>query len=138
MFDFVTRPRNWVGTHPVTDDVHFKGGDARAVIGDEFVETIGGAGQPVFDVRWRVSDLMVDRLWTIETVELGDPGVSCRIQYEFRPEGTGTMFVRSMTVNYLDTDGASTPYHVPPEGAADPEVHDQYINAVKQRLESSQ
>lgn len=137
VFDFVTRPRNWVGTHPVTGDVRFSRGDACATIGDEFVETIGGAGQPEFDVRWRVASHEVDRLWVIETDALGDPDVSCRIRYEFAPDGTGTMFVRHMTIEYPTTASAGRSYHVPAEGAADPDVHDRYIESVKRQLESN-
>ncbi|MCV7287853.1 SRPBCC family protein [Mycolicibacterium wolinskyi] len=136
VFDFVTRPRNWVGTHPVTEDVRFSGGDARATTGDEFVETIGGGGQPGFDVRWRVTVHEIDRLWVIETDALGDPDVSCRIQYEFEPDGTGTMFRRHMTISYPAAESTGRAYRVPPKGASDPDVHDRYIETVKRRLES--
>ncbi|WP_413232448.1 hypothetical protein [Mycolicibacterium sp. 120266] len=136
MFDFVTRPRNWVGTHPVTDDVRFSGDDARATNGDEFVETIGG-GQPGFDVRWRVSTCEVDRRWVIETDALGDSDVSCRIQYEFEPAGTGTLFRRHMRISYPPAENTDRTYRVPPDGAANADVHDRYIESVKQRLESS-
>lgn len=134
VFDFVTRPLNWIGTHPVTDDVQFSRGDAHAVTGHEFIETIGA--QLSFDVRWRVTTHEVDRLWVIETDALGDPDVSCRIQYEFEPDGTGTMFRRHMTISYPAVATTGRTYHVPPEGAADPDVHDRYIGAVKRRLES--
>lgn len=137
VYAFVTQPHNWVGTHPVTSDVRVENDCDFSEVGAVFTETISGDGTPHFDVTWRVSAAEWGRRWIIDTDELGDSGVSCRIRYEFEPSGRGTAFSRHMTVHYLSRQPAAGAYRVPPEGAASPDVHDRYIEAVKRRLESA-
>lgn len=137
IYDFVTRPDNWVGTHPVTRWV--KGETAEpAGVGTTWREGIQRDGDDrLWDVTWLSSVAVPGHIWVIETDELGLPGVRCRIVYTLTPEGRGTRFRRDMTVLIGDEVGLPAELRAAFEATGDDSgVHDDYLSNVKAALES--
>lgn len=133
VYGFVTKPDNWVGTHPVTAGVR---GDTQgsAAAGAQWIEVIQpGPGAPAFEVEWWATIAVPGRLWVIETERLAFPGLRCRIVYTFVAEGGGTRFHRDMA----SLVGDQAPLDPAMEAAlASPAVHDAYLAAIKTKLES--
>jgi hypothetical protein len=132
-YGFVTQPRNWVGTHPVTAAV--KGApEGSAGPGEHWVETIQGPGMPAFDVEWGVIAAELPSFWEIRCAKLGPIGAEVTITYRFTAEGNGKLFHRRM-VSRFASDAAPPPEIR--EALRNSAVHDLYLEAVKQRLEAA-
>jgi uncharacterized protein YndB with AHSA1/START domain len=130
-YDFVTRPDNWVGTHPVTAAV--KGApDGRAGAGQRWVETIKGPGMPAFDAEWSVVRAEPPALWEIRCEKLGPVGAEVTITYTFTPEAGGVRFDRLMVSRF---GGGIEPPDEVRAALRDSAVHELYLRAVKTRIE---
>jgi hypothetical protein len=119
VYEFVTTPDNWVGTHPVTAKVTGEGTDRSASQGDTWTELIShsDAAQNI-EAQWTVVEAIPHQRWVITCASLGVPGGHCEIVYTFDEADGGTEFTRVMTV------------HNPPNDA-----HGTYLEKVKNALE---
>ncbi|MFF7475729.1 SRPBCC family protein [Streptomyces sp. NPDC008092] len=117
-YDLVTTPDNWVGTHPVTAEVHGENTDHSAVQGARWTEIIASQGTAPFKAEWTVTEAIPGARWVIVCPNLRDPGVHCQIVYSFDEVDGGTEFTREMTVRSPEND-----------------THGTYLENVKRALE---
>lgn len=92
IFDFVTVPDNWVGTHPATKDVK---GDTNfsAETGHRWIEMI----EPVWrddgetiGTEWEVLAYERPSLWTIRAVNVMNTAATVSITYNLTENNDGT------------------------------------------------
>jgi len=132
VYAFVTTPANWVGAHPVTEQVRGERTGEPAGVGRTWTEVIRpGTGDP-FDTEWTVAKAEPGRSWVIATDRLGTGDVRCEITYTFAPDGDGTDFRREMTVTFPDGEA----FAEFGRGMRDSSVHDTYLARVKAALEA--
>jgi hypothetical protein len=105
VYEFVTTPANWVGTHPVTAGVEGATGTPAAA-GARWVEVIRPPG---------------DRA-----------GVRCQIVYTFADHPQGTYFRRDMSVLVDDAADVEEPLF---GNLSDGSAHEGYLRAVKAAVE---
>jgi hypothetical protein len=130
VYEFVTTPANWVGTHPVTEGV--KGDTGRSAgVGDHWTEVIRTPDAGSFDAEWTATKADPGKAWKIETDQLRLPGVRCEITYTFLSDGGSTDFRRDMVAIFPDEPA----YLEFAERAEDPSIHDDYLAKVKAALE---
>jgi hypothetical protein len=128
---FVTTPANWVGTHPVTEQVRGEATGEPAGVGRTWIEVIRPGAQDPFDTEWTVTKAEPGSSWVIATNRLGTDDVRCEITYTFTPDGDGTDFRREMTLTFPDGDAfAEFGRHT-----KDSSIHDAYLAKVKAALE---
>ena len=127
VFEFVTTPAHWVGTHPVTETVRGQVGRS-AEIGTRWTEVIKDA--PPFEIDWLTTLWVPGHTWVIETDALRDKGTRCQIVYTFVEVDGATLFRRDMSVFTEEPTGSDVLAMT-----ARPEVHDAYLAAVKAALE---
>jgi hypothetical protein len=135
VYEFVSTPVNWVGTHPVTAAVTAAGaGVCRQSAGEgtrwtELIHDPDGA-EP-FAVEWVVVVAEPGRRWVIATDRLRVPGLHCRITYTFTAAGGGCDFRRDMT-SALPDEATARLYG---DALRDPASHDACLANVKTALE---
>jgi hypothetical protein len=130
VYTFVTTPANWVGTHPVTEQVKGEGTGEPAGVGQKWTEVIRHGAKDPFDAEWSVTKAEPGHSWVIAAdLEAGD--VRCEITYLFTPNRDGTDFRREMTVTFPDGDQ----FVEIGRGAKDSSNHDAYLANVKAALE---
>jgi hypothetical protein len=132
VYEFVTTPANWVGTHPVTAAVE-GATEVSAAAGTRWVELIRPPGDATgFRTEWLATLAASGHTWVIETDRLHTAGVRCQIVYTFTDRPQGTYFRRDMSVlvdDAADVDDAL--FHNLSDGSA----HDGYLRTVKAVLE---
>ncbi|GAA3706981.1 SRPBCC family protein [Streptomyces tremellae] len=117
-YEFVTKPDNWVGTHPVTVEVGGDGTGQPAGQGVSWTEMISAHGKEPYRVEWTVTEAVPGARWVIVCPNLRGPGEYCQIVYTFDESDGGTEFTRVMTIHSPVND-----------------VHGQYLENVKKALE---
>jgi hypothetical protein len=148
LYDFVTTPDNWVGTHPATRDVKGDTGISEE-LGAHWIEVIEGLGARQFEAEWWVINAEPPRVWEIQTDDFGGLPATVSITYTLT-EGpaaasgvagstsssntnTGvTHFQRDMVTSFPDDYQVSD---VLREALTSSQVHDRYLQAVKERIE---
>ncbi|MFI9388048.1 SRPBCC domain-containing protein [Kutzneria sp. NPDC052558] len=129
VYETVTSPENWLGTHPVT--VGVLNAPARpAVSGEHWTEVIRTPAGQTADLAWTVDRAEPPRRWEISTDRLLADHVRCVITYTFAEQPGATLFTRRMAVTY--PDGALDDQSAARFG--NPAVHDQYLANVKKLL----
>ena len=133
VYDFVTTPANWVGTHPVTAEV--KGDtDHSAGVGDRWVELIQPPGEPVgHETEWMATTAVPGHTWVIETSRLTFAGVRCQIVYTFVGHDGGTYFRRDMSVMVDDNAEVDDEFL---RNVSDDTSQAGYLHKVKELLEN--
>lgn len=131
IFDFVTVPDNWVGTHPVTKAVKGETGIS-AGLGKRWIEVIEGGGI-TFDAEWEVIACERPSLWRISASNFNNTSFRVIITYTFNKVDGGTLFRREMAVEFEDNPEL---YPMAESLKKSSEAHDQYLLKVKQCLES--
>ncbi|CAI7604964.1 unnamed protein product [Penicillium crustosum] len=125
VYDFVTTVSNWIGIHPACKGIEGDDGlDKEATVGLRFTETIDVRGW-VFQCHWEVRKMVKDQYFEFIYNTI--------ITYIFDPIGDNkTRFIRTM-INCTNADAT------PEQKAdfADTDMHTDYLNAVKARLEKS-
>jgi hypothetical protein len=147
LYDFVTTPNNWVGTHPATRDVKGDTGVSEG-LGAHWIEVIEGPGGRQFEAEWWVINADPPRTWEIQTDDFGGLPATVRITYLFtesHPAISGgqssndsirtTHFQRAMVTSFPDDYKISD---VLKEALKSSQIHDSYLQAVKERIESNQ
>jgi hypothetical protein len=132
VYEFVTTPANWVGTHPVTAAVE---GETRApaVAGARWVELIRPPDdKPGFRTEWLATLAAPGHTWVIETDRLRTAGVRCQIVYTFTDHPQGTYFRRDMAVLVDDDADVEESLFA---NLSDGSAHESYLHAVKAALE---
>jgi hypothetical protein len=132
VYEFVTTPANWVGTHPVTAAVE-GATQTPAVAGARWVELIRPPGDAAgFRTEWLATLAAPGHTWVIETDRLQTPGVRCQIAYTFSDHPQGTYFRRDMAVLVDDNADVDESLFV---ALSDGSAHESYLRAVKAALE---
>jgi hypothetical protein len=132
VYEFVTTPANWVGTHPVTAAVE-GATEAPAVAGSRWVEVIRPPGDTTgFRTEWLATLAAAGHTWVIETDRLLLAGVRCQIVYTFADHPQGTYFRRDMSVLVDDTADVDESWFA---NLSDGSAHEGYLKAVKAALE---
>ncbi|KAF7526572.1 hypothetical protein PCG10_003963 [Penicillium crustosum] len=135
VYDFVTTVSNWIGIHPACKGIEGDDGlDKEATVGLRFTETIDVRGW-VFQCHWEVRKMVKDQYFefSLPTDFILPPVYNTIITYIFDPIGDNkTRFIRTM-INCTNADAT------PEQKAdfADTDMHTDYLNAVKARLEKS-
>jgi|GEM_PF-4838142 len=130
IFDFVTVPDNWVGTHPVTKAVKGETGIS-AGVGKRWTEVIEGGGI-TFDAEWEVIACARPSLWTISSPNFNSMPIRVIITYTFNEVEGGTLFRREMSIEFEDDPDL---YPTAELFKKSSEGHDQYLLKAKQCLE---
>ncbi|MET7991751.1 hypothetical protein ABZU76_12650 [Amycolatopsis sp. NPDC005232] len=140
VYDYVTKPENWVGTHPVTVAVR-DAPEGSAVAGTRWIEVIGAPGtldEGGYDTEWLATTSVPGHTWVIETDRLRFDGVRCQIVYTLMAEGSWTYFRRDMTVLVAagaDLDPVLEKKFMEDSAHPGDSVHAGYLAAVKAALE---
>ncbi|WP_328609491.1 hypothetical protein OG943_10295 [Amycolatopsis sp. NBC_00345] len=132
VYEFVTTPANWVGTHPVTAAVE-GATQAPAAAGARWIEVIRPPDDPTgFRTEWLATLAAPGHTWVIETDRLLTAGVRCQIAYTFTDHPQGTYFRRDMSVLVDDTADVEESMLA---NLSDGSAHEGYLEAVKAVLE---
>jgi hypothetical protein len=151
LYDFVTTPDNWVGTHPATRDVKGDTGISEG-LGAHWIEVIEGPGGRQFEAEWWVINAEPPRVWEIQTDDFDGMPATVSITYTLTegPAATGggassgggggsgstnsviTHFKRDMVTSFPDDYQVSD---VLREALTSGKIHDRYLQAVKERIE---
>jgi hypothetical protein len=132
VYEFVTTPANWVGTHPVTAAVE-GATQTPATAGARWVELIRPPGDTAgLRTQWLATLAAAGHTWVIETDRLQTAGVRCQIVYTFTDHPQGTYFRRDMSVLVDDAADVDESLFT---NLADGSAHDGYLRAVKAALE---
>jgi hypothetical protein len=131
VYEFVTTPANWVGTHPVTAAV--KGDtDTSAGVGRHWIEVIQADGGEPFETEWTVVQAEPGKTWVIASDQLQVPSMRCEITYTFTQQGDATDFRREMVTSFPDDGAVTAELYARLE---DPARHADYLAKVKAALE---
>jgi hypothetical protein len=131
VYEFVTTPANWVGTHPVTAAVE-GATQAPAVAGAQWAEVIRPPGDTTgFRTEWLATLSAAGHTWVIETDRLQTAGVRCQIVYTFADHPQGTYFRRDMSVLVDDAADVDESLFT---NLSDGSAHEGYLGAVKAAL----
>lgn len=131
VYAFVTDPANWIGTHPVTVRVEAAHPGPQRT-GDSWTEIIRAPGW-TYPARWSVIEYDPPNRWLIRAERFGGTSATVTIAYTFAAAASGTHFRREMRT--LLPGGLLGVVLAPLFKATG--IHDRYVEAVKQRLESS-
>jgi hypothetical protein len=152
LYDFVTTPDNWVGTHPATRDVKGDTGISEG-LGAHWIEVIEGPGGRQFEAEWWVINAEPPGVWEIQTDDFGGLPATVSVTYTLT-EGPAaanggasstsssssntdngiTHFRRDMVTSFPDDYEVSD---VLREALTSSLVHDRYLQAVKERIETN-
>ncbi len=100
MYDFVTTPRNWEGTHPVTAYVSGTQADRPTQLGRTFHEHIVGPygpDGPAVEAIWEVTRVHRGEAWTIESRYFDGRHIDVTIEYRIEPHTGFCTLTRTMT-----------------------------------------
>jgi len=132
VYEFVTTPANWVGTHPVTAAVE-GATETPAAAGARWAELIRPPGEATgFRTEWLATLAAPGHTWVIETDRLRVAGVRCQIVYTFADHPQGTYFRRDMSVLVGDDADVDEALFA---NLSDGSAHEGYLRAVKAALE---
>jgi hypothetical protein len=138
LYEFVTTPDNWVGTHPATKAVRGETTNS-AGLGMHWVEVIEAPSGRQFEAEWRVVRADPPRLWEIQADNFGGIPAIVTITYVIgRGHGgqagaTGsTHFQRDMVTSLPDDFPVSDVLRA---ALTSRESHDLYLKAIKERIE---
>ena len=144
LYDFVTTPKNWVGTHPATKAVR---GDAESPksLGDRWFELVEPPGGRRFEAEWTVVKADPPRQWEIQAKQLGDLPIDCTIIYNIensnRDESDADSANNYSTSHFERLMVFSLPDEFPvsddmKKSLTSTEGHEMYLRAIKDRIES--
>jgi len=140
LYEFVTTPMNWVGTHPATKAVRGETASPSNV-GDHWFEVVSPLGGHQFEAEWRVTKADSPRLWQIESNDIGGLPAIVTITYRIDETslqsstgGTGSHFEREMVFSLPDDFPVSEGLRA---ALTSREGHDTYLVAVKKRIEGT-
>ena len=134
VYDFVTTPDNWVGTHPVTKAVRGETGSPRG-LGAHWIELIEGPSGRRFEAEWRVTEARAPALWKIQADNFG--GIPATVTITYNIEGSSdaagrTHFGRDMVTSIPDDFPVSDSLKA---ALTSRESHDAYLGAIKEWIE---
>jgi len=133
VYNFITTVANWTGIHPATKDILGPSGiNSTAVPGLKFVEVVEARGLN-FNCEWEVRKVVKNEFF--EIIFPADfthgPLNEIVITYNLTAAGdNATKFVRTM-VNFCKPDAKEEETR----DLEEPGMHDNYLKAVKARLE---
>jgi len=139
LYEFVTTPNNWVGTHPSTRAVRGETGSPKG-LGERWIEVIEAPGGRRFEAEWRVTKADAPKLWEIQADNFGGLPATVTITYVLT-EGRdgragasgGTHFQRDMVTALPDSFPVSDGLRA---ALTSRESHDTYLRAIKEEVES--
>ena len=142
LFDFVTTPSNWVGTHPATKGVRGNTASPKG-LGERWFELVEPPGGRRFEAEWSVVKADPPMLWQIRADKLAGLPAAATITYmidERVGEGLanarrGSHFRRDMVFSLPDDFQVSDSLRAT---LTSRETHDLYLKAVKERLEGTE
>jgi len=133
VYNLITTTKNWVGLHPVTKAVYGPTIDQEAGVNAvwlEHIENSEGYHNSV-DAAWYVAKAEPYKLWQIKSAFFGGKNEVVTITCYFEEENNVTSFTRVMeTLVSKKTSEAEK------KGLADPSKHREYLERIKQRIET--
>ncbi|MDA4114870.1 MAG: SRPBCC family protein [Thaumarchaeota archaeon] len=140
LYEFVTTPDNWVGTHPVTKTVRGET-ENPAGLGMHWIEVIEAPSGRQFEAEWRVVRADSPRLWEIQADNFGGIPATVTITYLIEGGRDGsvtaagsTHFQRDMVTSLPEDFQVSDVLRA---ALTSRESHDQYLRAIKERIEGA-
>lgn len=143
LYEFVTTPNNWVGTHPLTKGVRGNTASPRG-LGERWFELIEFPGGRRLEAEWRVIKADPPRLWQIQADNIGGIPVSGTITYAIdRIANEGLKGVK-IGSHFRREQVSSLPWYLLPllvdkslrDGLTSRGHNDLYVKAIKERIES--
>jgi hypothetical protein len=146
LYDFVTTPDNWVGTHPVTKGVRGNTASPRG-LGERWFEVIEVPGRRQFETEWRVVKADPPRLWQIQADNVSGLPVTVTITYTIDERVREGLADAKSSLHFRRDMVSSLPWYLLllvvvskslRDALTSSEVHDMYLKAVKDRIESQE
>ncbi len=146
LYDFVTTPDNWVGTHPLTKGVRGNTSSPRG-LGERWIELIELPGGRRLEAEWRVVKADPPRLWQIQADITGGVPVAGTITYTIDQRFHEGLANAKGGSHFRREQASSLHWYFVPlllvskslrDGLTRRESNDVYLKAVKDRLERLQ
>ncbi|MDC7223539.1 MAG: hypothetical protein PQJ60_07335 [Spirochaetales bacterium] len=133
IFNFVTVPDNWVGTHPATKEVK---GDTHspAIVGKSWIEVIDPVWRDDLDVceaEWTTTDYEYPSMWSFCSKNIYNTSADVYITYHLIEKDGGTLFQRHMSVTMEDQEALS---HMAKDMSSQSDMQNEYLLLVKKAL----
>lgn len=130
LYEFVTTPDHWVGSHPSTKGVKGETSTPRK-LGDEWIELIEAPGGTQFEARWKVVEAEEPARWKIKADSFGGLPITVTITYLIST-GAASHFKRDLIFAVADSFPVSAAMR---EALSSRETHDLYLKRIKERIE---